>query len=124
MKKLVREQGINIHAALPRFRKNLMFKPIRPKLFKRWRALSTGLITIQRISIRKTNCAIQWIVIYAMDSGIHHLNNWGQKCSRDNSKVGTFLHSNEFIAFGSFLLSGPLLKWFALYIVYIFIYLP
>ena len=53
-----------------------------------------------------------------MDSVIHHLSNWGQKCSRDNSKFDTFLHSNEFIAFGPFLLSGPLLKWFALYIVY------
>ena len=44
-----------------------------------------------------------------MDSVIHHLNNWGQKCSRDNSKVDTFLHCNVFIAFGSFLLTGPLL---------------
>ena len=41
--------------------------------------------TIPRISIRETNCAIQWIVIYPMDSVIHHLNNWGQLV------LGTFL---------------------------------
>ena len=29
--------------------------------------------------IRKTNCAIQWIVIYPVDSVIHLSNNWGQK---------------------------------------------
>ena len=32
----------------------------RPRLFKRWIVLSTGLITIQRISIRETTCAIQF----------------------------------------------------------------
>ena len=32
----------------------------RPGLFKRWIVLSTGLITIQRISIRETTCAIQF----------------------------------------------------------------
>ena len=37
--------------------------------------LSTGQITIQRISIRETNCAIQWIEIYPVDSLIHLLNN-------------------------------------------------
>ena len=46
-------------------------------LFKRWIALSTGQVTIQRISIRETNCAIQWIEIYPVDSLIHLLNNWG-----------------------------------------------
>ena len=30
--KLVRKQGINIHAALRRFRENFMFKPIRSVL--------------------------------------------------------------------------------------------
>ena len=45
-------------------------------LFKRWIALSTGQVTIQRISIRETNCAIQWIEIYPVDSLIHLLNNW------------------------------------------------
>ena len=50
----------------------------RPGLFKRWIALSTGQITIQRISIRETNCAIQRIEIYPVDSLIHLLNNWGQ----------------------------------------------
>ena len=48
-----------------------------PGLFKRWIALSTGQITIQRISIRETNCAIQRIEIYPEDSLIHLLNNWG-----------------------------------------------
>ena len=51
-----------------------------PQLFKSWIALSTGEITIQRISVKKTNyaCAIQWIVIYPVDSVIHLLINWGQ----------------------------------------------
>ena len=49
----------------------------RPQLFKSLIALSTGKITIQRIRVRETNCAIQWIVIYPMDSVIHLLNNWG-----------------------------------------------
>ena len=31
----------------------------------------------QWISIRETNCAIQWIEIYPLDSAIHLLNNWG-----------------------------------------------
>ena len=30
-------------------------------------------------AIRKTNCAIQWIVIYPVNSAIHLSNNWGQK---------------------------------------------
>jgi len=33
-------------------------------------------ITTQGISVRETNCAIQWIVIYPVDSIIHVLNNW------------------------------------------------
>ena len=36
---------------------------IRHRLFKSW--------------IAPTNCVIQWIVIYPMDSAIHLLNNWG-----------------------------------------------
>ena len=44
-----------------------VFLVYRPQLFKRWIALSTGYITIQWISIRETNCAIQWIVIYLVD---------------------------------------------------------
>ena len=39
-------------------------------------ALSTGEITIERISIRETNCIIHWIEIYPLDSAIHLLNNW------------------------------------------------
>ena len=40
----------------------------RPQLFKRWIELSTGKITIQRISIRETNCTIHWIEInYLVD---------------------------------------------------------
>ena len=30
------------------------------------------------MSITETNCAIQWIVIYPVDSTIHFLNDWGQ----------------------------------------------
>ena len=33
-------------------------------------------ITIHRIIIRETNCVIHWIVVYAVDSVIHLLNNW------------------------------------------------
>ena len=40
----------------------------RPQLFKRWIELSTGKITIQRISIRETNSTIHWIEInYLVD---------------------------------------------------------
>ena len=49
-----------------------------PRLFKRWIALSTGQITIQRISITEINYAIRWIVIYPVDSAIRRLNNRGQ----------------------------------------------
>ena len=35
------------------------------------------MITVQQISIRETDCLIRWIVIYAVDSVIHLLNNWG-----------------------------------------------
>lgn len=39
-----------------------------PQLFKRWIELFTGKITIQRISIRETNCTIHWIEInYLVD---------------------------------------------------------
>ena len=51
----------------------------RPRLFKRWIALSTGSITIQRISITQINYAIRWIVIYPVDSAIQRLNNPGQE---------------------------------------------
>ena len=51
----------------------------RPRLFKRWIALSTGSITIQRISITQINYAICWIVIYPVDSAIQRLNNPGQE---------------------------------------------
>ena len=30
-------------------------------------------------SVRETNCAIQWIVIYLVDSVVYLLNNWGLK---------------------------------------------
>ena len=48
------------------------------QLVKRWIALSTGQITIRRISITEINHAIRWIVIYPGDSAIQRLNNWGQ----------------------------------------------
>ena len=52
---------------------------IWPRLFKRWIALSTGQITIQRICIRETDCIIHWIDFYPVDSAVQRLNNWGQK---------------------------------------------
>ena len=48
------------------------------QLVKRWIALSTGQITIRRISITEINHAIRWRVIYPGDSAIQRLNNWGQ----------------------------------------------
>ena len=44
------------------------------QLSKHWIALS---ITIQSMSTRKKNCAIQWIVSYLVDGVILHLNNQG-----------------------------------------------
>ena len=46
--------------------KNLQSLNTRPALFKRWIVLSSGKITIHRISIRETSCAIQWTVIYPL----------------------------------------------------------
>ena len=70
------------HLFCPRFWKSnqhlvdaLIF---RPQLFEGWITLSTGQITIQRISVDKTNNAIRWIVIYPVDSVIHLSNNWSQ----------------------------------------------
>ena len=34
---------------------------------------------IHRISIRETNCTIQWIVIYPVDGAIHLFNIWHQE---------------------------------------------
>ena len=34
---------------------------------------------IHQISISETNCTIQWIVIYPVDSAIHLFNNWHQE---------------------------------------------
>ena len=58
-----------------------------PRLFKGWITLSTGLITIQRISVNKTNHAIRWIVIYLapvvqrLDNAIHRINHYpADKC--------------------------------------------
>ena len=31
------------------------------------------------LGVRETNCAIQWILSYPMNSVIHLLNNWGQE---------------------------------------------
>ena len=40
--------------------------------------MSTGKIAFQRISISETNCVIQWIEIYPVDSFIYLLNNQGR----------------------------------------------
>lgn len=50
---------------------------VRPRLFERWIELSTGQITIHRISIWETSCVNHWIEIYPSDSVIHLLNDWG-----------------------------------------------
>ena len=39
---------------------------------------------IHRISNSETNCNIQWIVIYPVDSVIHRLNNWGLDVCRES----------------------------------------
>ena len=57
---------------------NYLVLSIRPRLFKRWIAPSIGKITIQRISIRKTDCTIHWTEIYPLDNIIHLLNNSAQ----------------------------------------------
>ena len=49
--------------------------PVVQKL-DRTTSVSTGYITIHRLSNTKTNCVIHWIVIYSVDSAIHLLNNW------------------------------------------------
>ena len=47
---------------------------VRPRLFERWIELSTGQITIHRISIWKTSCVIHWIDFYLVDSPIQRWN--------------------------------------------------
>jgi len=48
-----------------------------PQLFKSWIALSIGQISFQWISIGETNCTINWIEIYMVDSAMYLLKNWG-----------------------------------------------
>ena len=41
---------------------------LRPQLFKRWITLSTGQITIQRVSITVNNhCVIRWMEFYLVN---------------------------------------------------------
>ena len=47
------------------------------QLFKSWIELSIGQISFQWISIGETNCTINRIEIYMVDSAIHLLKNWG-----------------------------------------------
>ena len=56
---------------------------------KRWIALRTRLITIQRISIRETNCTIHWIEIYSLDSAIQPLNNRGLMYEVKSEPIGS-----------------------------------
>ena len=57
----------------------LMKDVMRPRLFKSWIALSTGQITIQRISKKGNQLRFHWIEIYQVDSQVIHLsNNRGQ----------------------------------------------
>ena len=48
-----------------------------PQLFKSWIALSIGEISIQRKRFWETNCTVEWIEMYPVDSAIHLLNNCG-----------------------------------------------
>ena len=52
-------------------------KKRRPRLFKRWLALSTGQISIQRIRFGETDCVNHLIEIYPIDSVSQLLNNCG-----------------------------------------------
>ena len=54
----------------------------KPRLFKRWIALSTGSIFIQWIIQLVSLKLIHWIVIYPVDSAIQRLNNRGQGLKR------------------------------------------
>ena len=76
---LIVKQGINMyrHTFHVGFVRNGSMQP-GPSCFNDGLALSAGWITIQWISYSEINCAIQWIVIYPMDSVIHLLNSWGQ----------------------------------------------
>ena len=58
-------------------------------------ALSTGEITIERISIRETNSIIHWIEIYPVDSFINLSNNWAQI----SSLVGCLKKIKAFLVF-------------------------
>ena len=68
---------------------------IRCWLFKRWMVVSTGLITIQRIIIRKANCTIHWLEIYLVDGGIHLLINWGQSFVLSSLRIPKALHGRD-----------------------------
>ena len=52
-------------------------KKKKARLFKRWTALSTGQISIQRIRFGETDCVNHLIEIYSFDSVFQLLNNWG-----------------------------------------------
>ena len=57
-------------------------------------ALSNRKITIQRISIRETNCVVHRVEIYPVDSVIWVSNNWAQRsevCPRKNAEILFFL---------------------------------
>ena len=57
------------------------------QLFKRWIALSMGQISFQWTNIGETNCTINWIEIYMVDSTMHLLKNLGlnKKNSANNT---------------------------------------
>jgi len=55
----------------------------RPQLFKRWIALSSGYISIQRKVRLVSLILIHWLVIYPVGSAVQPLNNWGQICSQN-----------------------------------------
>ena len=59
-----------------------------PWLFKRWIELSNGQITIQRISIRSSDCTVHWIEIY-----IHLLSSWALVDKTDITYPGQFFNA-------------------------------
>ena len=55
--------------------------------------------TIQRESIRESNCVIHWIEIYRADSVIHLLNNWTQEFHNEPSEFKTYIYAYIYILY-------------------------
>ena len=60
-------------------------KPEYPVVQTLYSAIYRINITIQRITVRETNCAIHWIEVYPVDGGTHLLINWGLEAKERTS---------------------------------------